>query len=56
MALVVKNPPANAGDIRNMGLISGLGRCPGRVLGAEPLGQLGPLDLTAAFDLVNHSP
>ena len=30
MALEVKNPPANAGDIRNMGLISGLGRCPGR--------------------------
>ena len=30
MALVVKNPPANAGDIRNMGLIHGLGRFPGR--------------------------
>ena len=29
MALVAKNPPANAGDIRDMGLIPGLGRSPG---------------------------
>ena len=29
MALVVKNPPANAGDIRHVGLIPGLGRSPG---------------------------
>ena len=27
--LVVKNPPANAGDIRDRGSISGLGRSPG---------------------------
>ena len=27
--LVVKNPPANEGDVRDMGLISGLGRSPG---------------------------
>ena len=27
--LVVKNSLANAGDIRDMGLIPGLGRCPG---------------------------
>ena len=26
---VVKNPPANAGDTRNMGSIPGLGRSPG---------------------------
>ena len=26
---LVKNPPASAGDARDMGLISGLGRCPG---------------------------
>ena len=26
--LVVKNPPTNAGDIRDMGLIPGLGRSP----------------------------
>ena len=29
MALVVKNPPANAGDIRDVGLIPGSGRSPG---------------------------
>ena len=28
-ALVVKNTPANAGDIRDVGLIPGLGRSPG---------------------------
>ena len=29
VTLVVKNPPANAGDIKDMGLIPGLGRSPG---------------------------
>ena len=29
MALVVKNPPANAGDVRDSGSIPGLGRSPG---------------------------
>ena len=29
VALVVKNPPANAGDIREAGSIPGLGRPPG---------------------------
>ena len=29
MMLVVKNPPANAGDIRDAGLIPGLERYPG---------------------------
>ena len=29
MALVVKNPPANSGDIRGTGLIPGLGKSPG---------------------------
>ena len=29
MTLVVKNPPANAGDIRNAGWIPGLGKSPG---------------------------
>ena len=29
VALVVKNPPAYAGEIRDMGLIPGLGRSPG---------------------------
>ena len=30
MALVVKNPPANAGDLRDSGSIPELGRSPGR--------------------------
>ena len=29
VALVLKNPPANAGDLRDMGLIPGSGRSPG---------------------------
>ena len=29
VALLVKNPPANAGDVSDTGLIPGLGRCPG---------------------------
>ena len=29
MVLVIKNPPANAGDIRDVGSIPGLGRSPG---------------------------
>ena len=29
VALEVKNPPANAGDIRNIGSIPGAGRLPG---------------------------
>ena len=33
VALVVKNPPANAGDIRDVSLSPGLGRSPGRGYG-----------------------
>ena len=29
VGLVVKNPPVNAGDVRDSGLIPGLGRSPG---------------------------
>ena len=29
VAQVAKNPPANVGDIRDMGLIPGLGKSPG---------------------------
>ena len=29
MVLVVKNPPAKAGDVKDTGLIPGLGRSPG---------------------------
>ena len=35
-ALGVKNPPANAGDIREVGSIPGLGRSPGEGHGANP--------------------
>ena len=30
MVLVVKNPPANAGDVRDVGSIPGSGKSPGR--------------------------
>ena len=33
VALVVKNPPANAGDVREAGLIPGSGRSPGERYG-----------------------
>ena len=29
MVLVVKNPPANKGDVRDVGSVPGLGRSPG---------------------------
>ena len=29
MAIIIKNPPANAGDIKDRGLIPGSGRSPG---------------------------
>ena len=35
-ALVVKNPPANAGDIRDVGSIPGLERSPGEGHGNPP--------------------
>ena len=34
MALVIKNPPANAGDTRGMGSISGSGKSPGERKGS----------------------
>ena len=36
MALVVKNLPANAGDVKDVGSIPGLGRCPGGRRGNPP--------------------
>ena len=41
VALVVKNLPANAVDVRDMGLIPGLGRYPGEGNGT-PLQYSGP--------------
>ena len=37
VALVVKNPSANAGDIRDVGSIPGSGRCPGFEKHGNPL-------------------
>ena len=36
VALVVKNPPANAGDMRDVGSIPGLGRSSGKENGNPP--------------------
>ena len=36
MVLVVKNPPANAGDVRRLGLIPGSRRSPGGRHGNPP--------------------
>ena len=36
LVLVVKSPPANAGDIRDMGSVPGLGRSPGQGSGKLP--------------------
>ena len=41
VALVVKNLPADAGEVRDVGLIPGLGRCPGERNGT-PLQYSGP--------------
>ena len=47
LALVVKNPPASAGDIRHMGLIPGSGRFPGG-------GHGNPLQYSCLQNLVNR--
>ena len=53
--LVVKNPPANAGDARDMGSIPGLGRSPG-VGNSNPLQYSGlenPMDRGAWWATVH---
>ena len=37
MMLVVKNPAVNVGDVRDVGLIPGLGRSPERLRQGNPL-------------------
>ena len=52
MVLAVKNSPANAGEVRKVGLISGLGRSPGG-------GHGNPLQcsyLENPMDMVGYSP
>ena len=55
MTLVVKNPPANAGDIRDVGSISGLERSPeegnGNPLWCSCLGN--PMDRGALGAIVH---
>ena len=52
MVLVVKNLPANAGDIRDMGLIPGLGRSPGD----QPTPVFRPGKPHGESSLVGYSP
>ena len=55
MAVLVKNQPANAGDVRDLGLIPGLGRAPGE-------GHVNPLQYSCLENphgqrsLVGYSP
>ena len=42
VVLVVKNPPANAGDVRDSGLIAGLGRSSGESHGQRNLAGCSP--------------
>ena len=55
MAQVVKNSPANAGDIRDVGLIPGLGRFPGEGNG-NPLQVFFPGKFHGQRSLVGYSP
>ena len=55
VALVVKNMPANAGDIRDMGSIPGSGRSPGGRHGT-PLQDSCPENAHGQRSLVGYSP
>ena len=54
MALVVKNPPANAGDTRDLSLIPGSGRSPG-IGNGNPL-QYSCLENSMDRGLAGYSP
>ena len=54
VALVVKNPSANAGDVRDPGLISGLGRSLRRAQQSTPV--LFPGEFHGQRSLVGYSP
>ena len=55
VALVVKNPPANAGDIKDVGSIPGLGRSPGEGHG-NPSPVFFPGEFQGQRSLANYSP
>ena len=50
MVMVVKTPPANAGDMRDIGLISGSGRSPGEGKGGLPYSSGGKESACSAGD------
>jgi len=52
---MVKNPPANAGDVRDMGLIPGSGRSPGGGHG-NPLQYFSLENPHGQMRLAGHSP
>ena len=54
MALVVKNPPADAGDVRDLGSIPGSGRSPGGGHG-NPLQYSCPGDSHGQSSLAGYS-
>ena len=54
MVLVVKNPPGNARDIRDEGLIPGLGRSPGE--GNSNPSSILPWRISWKRSLVDYSP
>ena len=54
MALVVKNPLTNSGDLRDMSSIPGSGRYPGRRNGSPPVFMLG--ESHGQKNLVDYSP
>jgi len=54
VVLVIKNPPANAGDRRHSGLIPESGRSPGR--NGNPLQYLCPGKSHGQSSLAGHSP
>ena len=69
MALVVKNPPANAGDTRDAGLIPGSGRSsggghgnplhyslPGEFHRQRNSGRLQCMGVTEESDMTEHAP
>ena len=55
MALVVKNPPANTGDLRDMGSIPGFGKIPER-RNWQPTPVFLPGESHGQMSLVGYSP
>ena len=56
MVLVVKNPPANAGDIRDVGSIAGSGRSPGEGHGNPLIPVFLPGESHGQRSLADYSP